>query len=240
MGILNFIFKKNKEQTEDFKNTELFLNKVLNAIKVCKIDIKKEKDKISVTEKWAKELIADIYFIPSEYWYDEIKYLEKIKEQSENKNIDSSIIIKTDKLLNDYINQINLSKSKLDFLNTLLSKYYSLQSKIENTIHKALILKNKDEYVKSIKKYRKKLDDVQNSNFDLHKIYEESEHLKILRNELNEIEEDFSVRQEVDEYINKLTNKYLDNNDFSGSVFLEEEISKIKDDLQKFTDDKDK
>ncbi|MCF6183348.1 MAG: hypothetical protein L3J56_01765 [Bacteroidales bacterium] len=233
MRILNFFSKNNTVKSDDIGNTEFLREKIISAIRICKQDIRTEENKISEIKKWAKELIADIYFVPSEYWYDEIKYLNEIKNHIENKNLNNSVIQKTDNLVNDYFQQINLSESKLEFLRTLLIKYGNLSDKIDNTIHKTLMLKSKNEYIKSIKKYKRKLDEVQNPDEDFSKIYEESEHLKTIKNEIKETEEDFLIQKEVNEYINKLTTEYMGNDEISESEFLKNEILRIKNELIK-------
>ncbi len=231
MGLLNFIFKNNTIKSDDFGNTEFIREKIITAIRICKQDIRTEENKISEIKKWAKELIADIYFVPSEYWYDEIKYINEIKNHSENKNLNNSVIQKTDNLVSDYFQQIDLAESKLEFLRTLLIKYTNLLNKIENTIQKTLMLKSKNEYIKSIKKYKRKLDEVQNPDDDFSKIYEESEHLKTIKDEIKETEEDFLIQKEVNEYINKLTAEYIKNDTISESDFLRKEILRIKNEL---------
>ncbi|NOZ35059.1 MAG: hypothetical protein GXO80_07160 [Chlorobi bacterium] len=231
MGLLNFIFKNNTIKSDDLGNTEFIREKIITAIRICKQDIRTEENKISEIKKWAKELIADIYFVPSEYWYDEIKYINEIKNHIENKNLNNSVIQKTDNLVSDYFQQIDLAESKLEFLRTLLIKYTNLLNKIENTIQKTLMLKSKNEYIKSIKKYKRKLDEVQNPDEDFSKIYEESEHLKTIKNEITETEEDFLIQKEVNEYINKLTTEYIKNDIISESDFLKKEIIRIKNEL---------
>ncbi len=233
MRILNFFSKNNTVKSDDLGNIEFLREKIISAIRICKQDIRTEENKISEIKKWAKELIADIYFVPSEYWYDEIKYINEIKNHIENKNLNNSVIQKTDNLVNDYFQQIDLSESKLEFLRTLLIKYGKLSDKIDNTIQKTLMLKSKNEYIKSIKKYKRKLDEVQNPDEDFSKIYEESEHLKTIKDEIKETEEDFLIQKEVNEYINKLTTEYMENDEISESEFLKNEILRIKNELTK-------
>lgn len=57
-------------------------------------------------------------------------------------------------------------------------------------------------------------------------MYEKSEHLKIIQDEINDIEKDFYVQKEVNEYINKITSEF-DNNDNVNTKILREEIEKL-------------
>jgi len=236
MKLFNFIFKNKKIKLEDSNVSESVKEKIISAARVCDDDLKTEKNKIFEIEKTAKELIADVFFVPSEYWYDELKFLPDIKIHPKNKNIDSSVLNKTDVLLTEYIQQIKLCESKIDFLNSLLLRYENLLKKIEATVRKSLRLKNNDKTIKALKKYKKKLKTILNNNEDLHTIYEESEHLKIIRDEINDIEEDFSVQKEVNEYINKITSDFDGNNDNLNTEILREEIEKLNDEMKRSED----
>lgn len=235
MKIFKFIFNNKKPKNKDLNASESIKNKIESAIRICKKDLEDERNKIFKIKTMAKELIADIYKVPSKYWYDELKFLSEIKKHPENINIDSSVLSNTDNLLNEYTEQIKLDESKISFLNSLLSQYENLLYKVENTIHKTLMLKNKDEYIKALKKYKGKLNAVLENNDNLNTIYEESEHLKIIRDEINEIEENYSVQKEVNEYINKLTSEFDEDFDNIDTGVLREEINKLKGEINKST-----
>ena len=205
MKIFNFLFKDKKLKSENLSHSESIKMKIESAINVCEKDLQSEKNRIFEIENAAKKLIANIFFVPSEYWYDEITFLPEIKKHSENKEIDASVISKTDSLLAEYFQQIEFCKSKIDILNFLSEKYKKLLIRVEKIIHKTLMLKNKNELFKAIKKYKGKLNTVTNNSENLHVFYEESEHFKIIQEEIRGIEEDFDVQQEVDEYINQIT-----------------------------------
>ena len=236
MNLFNFIFKNKKSEHKDLNVSESIKGKIVSAIQICKNDLRSEKNKLFEFKTIAKKLIADIYFVPSEYWYDELNFLSKIKSHSENKNIDPSVLTKTDNLLNEYFQQIKLCESKIHFLNSLLLKYETLLKKVENTIHKTLMLKNKEEYIKALKKYKGKLNTVLENNEDLNIIYEESEHLKIIRDEINEIGEDFSVQKEVTEYLHKISSEFEEDVETSDTEILRKEISKLNKEINKRED----
>ncbi len=237
MNLFNFIFRNKKSKHNDLSASESMKEKILSAIKVCKNDLKSEKNKIFEFKTITNKLIADIYFVPSEYWYDELNFLSEIRKHPENINIDSSVLTKTDDLLNEYFQQIKLCESKMHFLNSLLLRYESLLKKVENTIHKTLMLKNKDEYIKAIKKYKGKLNTVLENNEDLNLIYEESEHFKIIQDEISEIEEDLSVQKEVTEYLHKISSEFEEDVETSDTEILRKEISKLKDAINKREED---
>ncbi len=239
MKFFNFLFKDKTLKNENLNDSESVKQKIESAIRVCERDLKSEKNKIVELENTAKKLIADIFFVPSEYWYDEIKFLSEIKKHPENKDIDASVISKTDRLLSEYFQQIELSKSRIDFLSILSEKYKKLSVRVEKTIHKTLMLKNKNEYFKAIKKYKGKLNTVTESTEDLHTFYEESVHFKTIQQEIREIEEDFDVQKEVDEYINQITLKFGEDTDTVQTEILRDEIDKPEKELKDTKKDDD-
>lgn len=157
MKLFNFIFNNKKTRYRDLNVSKSIKEKIISAVRVCNDNLEKEKNKVFEIDTTAKKLIADVFFVPSEYWYDELNFLPDIKIHPKNKNIDSAVFNKADVLLTEYIQQIKLCKSKINFLNTLLSSYEDLLRKFEETIRKSLLLKNKDERMKVLKRYKRKL-----------------------------------------------------------------------------------
>ncbi len=233
MKLFNFRLKNKKSEHKDLGASELIKKKITAAVQVCKNDITTERNKIYEIKTLTKKLIADVYFVPSEYWYDELKFINEIKNHPENKTINASVQDKIDKLLEEYTQQIKLCESKIDFLNSLLLKYEALSDKAEKIIHKTLMLKTKDEYVKALKKYKKKLNTFTESTEDLSTIYEESENLKSVRNEISETENDFLIQQEVNEYMNKITSEFNEADDSANTELLRKEIKKLKEEINK-------
>ncbi len=227
MKLFKDIFNKYKSDRPDMGNFDDLKIKLLKASQECLNDIREEEKKVSDIEKWENELIADIYFVPSEYWYDEKKYFEKIKKHPQNIELQNSIKEKTEKLLQEYEIQKELILSRIEFLKALKKKYENLLTELEK-----LSPKSKEEYIKSIKKYRKKLKEVRNDSEDFHKLYEESEHFKGIKDEMKELEEDFLIKKEVNDYIKKITSEYFDKESESDGEFLKEEINRLKKDME--------
>jgi len=238
MKFFNFKFNRQKFEHENITASETVKEKIIFAIKICEENLHIEENKIYEFENRAKELIADIYTVPSKYWYDELNSYSEIKKHNENKNIDKTVLDKTENLIIDYIEQIKLCNSKINFLNSLLLKYETLLKKVENTVKKTLMLKSNETYIKSLKKYREKLDEVSDSGSEIEHIYEESEHLKTIRDEINGIEEDFLIQKEVNEYINKITSEFYKDTENNNTESIREEISKLNNEINNIDNDK--
>ncbi len=228
MSFLKFIRKRAKKDNINLADSESIIKKITSAHEKCRNNIKKEQGKVYELKNIVNKIIADVFFVSSEYWYDEYRYFDEIKKHYENKKLDITIIEKTENTISQYFYQIELCKSKIDFLESLLAKYDEMEKKIRENIEKSLELKREEEKINLLKKYTDKLKSFREYNEDTAAVYEKSEQLKQLDVQIAEIEEDFNVKREVKEYMDKITSDFFDEETIFDSKVITEEMRKLK------------
>ncbi len=232
MRLLKNIFKKKKKIEPAENSVELLRKNLLSEIAQDKTNIKNLLNKKADIQKSAKELIAELFFVPSDYWYDEWNRYDEIKQHPENAKTDASLKEKTDTLLHEYEEQVLLCETKISFFRSLIQKHEKALEKIEYIIKESAKAQNKKSSLNTLKKHKEKLDAEQKNDRDLETIIENVELFKALKLETAKAEENFLIQKKVREYIARLTDIYENTNDFDTAI-LREETDKLKKQINK-------
>jgi|GEM_PF-2371151 Cu/Ag efflux protein CusF len=227
--IFNFQNKKNEPENL-FEQS--FRNQINFAVEKCKREKTIEYNKVSEINKWAKEIIFEIFQINQKFWYDELNKYEAIKADTVNSGVSQKLIEKTDRLIYQYREQINLGIKKIEFFDTLLQEYEIILEQYEETTDKIKKIDNEQKKITLINKYQDNISEMQSGTEDFSEIIEETELLEILNEEIKKIEDDFNVKSEVNSYINRLDKELFDDKIIDSRFFIDE-IEKLKRELKK-------
>lgn len=235
--MINFfknIFKKGDEKI-DFEQEQknIFKEQVENALKKCIEDQKQEITNIDNIKKWAKDIIFEIYNVPTAFWYEELNEYENIKFHESNLSISKTLIEKTDLLIEEYREQIKLSETKIIFCNTLINEYKDIIKRYDETARKIGRIKKEEEKIKLLKKHQSRIDTLRSKTENFQEIYSETGMLDVLQNDINNIEDDFKIKQEVSEYMENLDKDFSADTDNIDSLPFRNEIEKLTSEIKK-------
>jgi len=232
MSIFKGIFRsKNKNDESDLKND--FEEQVLTALKKCKTEKNKEFDNISNIKKWAKDIIVEIFDVPSAYWYEELNEYENIKYHENNLNVSKRLVAKTDKVIEEYREQIKLSKSKINFCETLIEEYNEIIERYQNTLKKINQTKSEENKLKLLNKHKKRIAKMKSATGDFGEMFEKTGKLDLLNDDIEQIEEEFNIKQEVTEYIENLDKEFAEDTENIDSLPIRVEIEKLTKEIKK-------
>lgn len=234
MNFLKKIFSK-KEIEHDFAQEQrnLFKQQVEKALEKCKIEKKQEFENIDNIKKWAKDIIIEIFDVPTVFWYEELNKYENIKLHKKNIEVNKVLVEKTDLLIEEYREQIKLSNSKITFCETLINEYNTILERYENTAEKINQIKNEEKKLALLNKHKKRVAKMRSESSSFNEMYEETGILEILNNDISDIEDDFKIKQEVTEYINNLDKHFLEDTDNIDSLPIRKEIEKLSSEIKK-------
>lgn len=231
MNIFKGIFSSKKANESESKKS--FREQVLSALDKCKKEKEKEINNISDIKKWAKDIIVEIFEVPTAYWYEEMNEYENIKFHENNLSISERLIKKTDKIIDEYREQIKLSNSKITFCDTLINEYDILIERYDDTIKKISGFKSEERKIKLLNKHKKRIEKMRSGTGNFDKMFEKTGNLELLNDDIENIEEDFKIKQEVTEYIEKLDREFTMDNENVDSFPIRNEINKITEEIKK-------
>ncbi len=221
-----FKSRKSDEYFEEDENTGL-KNQISSAYEKCIKERDDEINKIDDIKKWSKDLILEIFDVPTAYWYDELNEYENIKYHENNISISKRIIEKTDKVIEEYREQMKLSESKVEFCNTLINEYNDILKRLDTTIKKINSISKEEKQFKLLKRHKKRLADLRSDTGNFEEIFEKTSKLEILNDDIEKIEEDFNIKLEVSKYIENLDKEFAEDIDNINSLPIRKEIDKI-------------
>jgi DNA repair exonuclease SbcCD ATPase subunit len=225
--------KKNEENDESLNENELLRDQISAALEKCKKERDSELKTIENVNKWAKDLILEIFDVPSAYWYDELNEYEQIKFHENNLNISQAVLENTDKVIEEYREQIKLSESKIHFLETLSDEYNEILKKLDSTIKRAEALSEEEQQLELLKNHKKRLAQMKSETANFDEIYQKTGALEVLNDDIKKIEEDFSIKLEVSKYVEQLDKEFAGDVDNIDSLPVRKEIDEITEELKK-------
>ncbi len=223
MNIFKSIFGSKKKKN----NKSLFYEKVSVVLNKCKIEKDQEIENISNAKKWAKDVILEIFDVPSAFWYEELDEYENIKFHDNNLSVSSELVEESDKVIQQYREQIKLSISKIDFYNTLIAEYEHIIKKYKNALSRIKQLKNDERKIHILNKHKMRISKMQSKTGNFEEIFDETGTLDSLNDDIQKIEDDFKIKQEVTEYIADLDKEFSADIDNFDSLPIRKEIEKI-------------
>jgi len=230
MNIFKGIFNPKKRKNE---SDNKFREKVLTALNKCKNEKKKEIDNISNVKQWAKDIIIEIFDVPTAFWYEEMAEYENIKYHQDNLNVNKKLVEKTDKIVEDYREQIKLSESKIEFCDTLINEYNEILDRYDNTLITIKRVQSEENKILLLNKHKKRIEKMRSGTGDFEKMFEKTGKLDLLNDDIEKIEEDFKIKQEVTEYIENLDKEFAENDDNIDSLPIRTEIDKLTTEIKK-------
>ncbi len=234
--MINFfknIFNKAVDE-QDFAQEQknLFKQQVEDALVKCKTEKKQEFDNIDNIKKWAKDIILEIFDVPTAFWYEEMNEYENIKFHENNLNVSKMLVKKTDLLIKEYREQIKLSNSKIFFCETLINEYKEILERYENTARKINQIQSEEKKLALLSKHKKRIAKMRSGTGNFEEMYEETGMLDVLNNDISNIEDDFKIKQEVTEYIANLDKEFIEDTENPDSLPIRKEIEKLTSEIK--------
>jgi hypothetical protein len=229
-------FLKNLFTSEDKEGSQSepsLRDQIASELEKCKKDRALEYQKIDDIKKWGKDLILEIFDVPTAYWYDELKEYENIKFHEKNLNISERLIEKTDKVVEEYREQLKLSQSKIDFCSSLIKKYENFLDRLDKAHKDIERLKKEEGHLNLLNQHKKRLAKMRSETADFGNMFENTGKLELLNEDIQKIEEDFNIKKEVSEYIDNLDKDFANDLDNTDSSVLRDEIHKFIEQLEK-------
>lgn len=227
-----FKSRKSGDYSEEDENSELKIQ-ISSALEKCKKEKEDEFTKIDNIKKWSKDLILEIFVVPTAYWYDELNEYENIKYHEGNLSISKELIEKTDRVIEEYKQQIKLSKSKIEFCNTLINEYNNILKRLDSTLKKINDISKEEKQFLLLKKHKKRLADLRSDTGNFEEMYEKTGTLELLNDDIEKIEEDFNIKLEVSKYIENLDKEFTEDTDNIDSLPIRKEIDDLTKQIKK-------
>lgn len=198
------IFKK-KQLNKENKKKQSLLKRINASINNCQNEMQQSEKEIKKIKKWMAELIQENFFVPGDYWYEEIKYYNKIKMHKENSGISADKINKIDRLLKDYQTQIHFREKKIELKQLMLEKFQKAKQQLIEleSSNKPNNLNTPE--LKTLEKHQnriQKLNQTQNNNISQEQ--KQDELLQQLMFQINELIENKKIDEEVKTFMKKL------------------------------------
>ncbi len=215
MSWIKKIFKAKSSSKDEDKRREL-LNKIELSIENCLMEISKSEKEIKQINKWMAELIHENFFVPGDFWYEELAHYEEIKNHKENALVSVEKTKQVDKLLHDYKTQIRFREKKIELKKLMIEKFNKAKEKL-------LDLSESQKENPVFEKFAKHQNRIQKLNEEQNSLSEEQEQDELLQQlmfKINELIENKKLDEEVKTFMKKL------NQQFSADVY-EEDPEKI-------------
>ncbi len=206
--------------------------KINSAIKECNVESEHLHHKISDIKDKAKVLISKIFYVPNAYWYDELNFYEKIKSCENNQNLNFEIVSKTDKLIEEYKDQIKLCKTRIDLCEGLKFEFEEIIKILDEKKAESERLKIEENKLSIIKEHSEFIDKLNTKEEDLQmdKVKADFEEIK---DEILRINEAFRIKQKVKEYMCQLDD-HINNGQFTLDIqSIRKELETIAYELKK-------
>ena len=228
------LFKSGKpeENSEEDENSEL-KKQISSAHEKCINEREDEIKKNDDIKKWGKDLILEIFDVPTAYWYDELNEYENIKFHEKNLSINKRLIEKTDKVIEEYREQIKLSESKIEFCNTLINEYNDILKRLDATLKKINVISTEEKQFQLLKRHKKRLADLRSETGNFEEMFEKTGKLEILNDDIEKIEEDFNIKLEVSKYIENLDKEFAEDIENIDSLPIRKEIDDLTEQIKK-------
>jgi hypothetical protein len=202
-----------------------FIKKYFNKAKKSEIKGKNNlslKSEISAAERKAKEdrekvliqknriysatadAIHEIFDVPTDYWYEELKYYEAIKNDSRNAEVPEKLKNKCDEIVSAYTKQLELINSKTEYYNRLTEEYKQMRMNLTQALKKISSQRKDAEQMKILEEHLSNVEKIHDEQFSHENIFLNQEQLNLVKEELDKTQKEFAIKKQVSEEINAL------------------------------------
>jgi hypothetical protein len=203
----NIISGKNSDKEKKQK----LLKKIEFSINNCQTEIQKAEKEIKQIRKWMAGLIHENFFVPGNFWYEELKYYQEIKAHKENSNIPKEKVSEIDRLLADYHTQIHFREKKIELKKLMIEKYHNAKQQL-NSLEQNISQEIKNTHgLKTLEKHQNRIQKLNQTQYNSEQ--EQAEVLQQLIFQINELIENKQIDEEVKAFMKKL------NTQFSSEVY---------------------
>ncbi|MEA2041516.1 MAG: hypothetical protein U9N85_03050 [Bacteroidota bacterium] len=147
----------------------------------------------------AADIIHEIFDVPSEYWYEELKNYEIIKSEPRNSAISSSLVKKCDEVVEAYTKELEVANKKLAFYESLEEEYKKIRADLNRSLKKISGVREDSEQMHILNQHINDIKNIQNEQFATGKIYLNEEQLKLIKEELDKAKEEMQIKKQVNQ-----------------------------------------
>lgn len=216
-------FGDNAEEQRDVSIEE----KIAKAIAKCEQDKRQAEEAIRQLRRWSNEAINKAFYVPSEYWYNELSHYEKIKFLVENEELSSDIVEQSDEIVAGYVSQIEMHRAQIVLCDNLLAGYRKNLRDMEKAKRELAEQKAGHDKQLALEKHADRLKALQDDVSELRDSYRSSQTYERLSKELKEVEDDFQLKALYHQQMEELTKTYKGDIDISNSDIYKDEIERI-------------
>jgi hypothetical protein len=216
------LFKKDEpDPNQDLEN------RINASLQKARQDKRDAEASIKRLDSFARDAIVDAYSAFFEnakfsYYKDQhkktaLEEYAKMKEKYKAK-MDAEVAAQCDRIVNGYLNQIELAKSKMALYDKLLEQYEGLKLKM-----------------KAASEQEKRRNELKEHEERLKSMDESSEHLAegyVQSNELEDIKNEVLFREEYLNQLEKLSLEFDDKENYSGALAYKDEVDKMLQNLK--------
>ncbi len=216
----------NKDKEEDpNKEIEERMNLALQKARQDKRNMEAEIRKL---DNWARDAIVDTYadFFPNaKYSYYKEKHKTTALEEYENmkkqyaEKLDAEVVEQCDRIVQGYLNQIELSKSKMQLYDKIVEQYENLKQKMQQAKQLGTRRAELSEHEKRLKSMDEDTGHFANS-------YMQSSDLEYIKNEVE-------THEEYMKQLDKISLEMSDKDNYSGALAYKDEVDKMLKNLNK-------
>jgi len=207
MSLFKNIFSK-AEEDDDNDKRELLLQNIDKELIKNKEQIAKSINEIEQIKKWIAEVIHDHFYVPGDFWYEELTHFNEIKANKENLSIDKDIISKSDELIKEYQSQIKFRETKIELSEMTIVKYEESKQKIRNLDSKQITKQEKPEKKDAFKKHQNRLNSLSYIPEDFSVEQNSEKQLENIIENVNELIENHEIEEEVQSFMKKLNEQF--------------------------------
>jgi hypothetical protein len=202
-----------------------FIKKYFNKAKKTEIKEKNNlslKSEISAAERKAKEdrekvliqknriysatadAIHEIFDVPSDFWYEELKYYEAVKNDARNADVPERLKNKCDEIVSAYSKQLKLINSKTEYYDRLINEYRELRMNLTQALKKISSQRKDTEQMKILEEHLNNVEKIHDEQFSHENIFLNQEQLKLVKEELDKTQKEFAIKKQVSQEIDDL------------------------------------
>ncbi len=197
-----------KTKNEVIDNEIVISEKISILVRKNETEIRKLQEEISQLQKWAGEAIATVFFIPSNFLYNEIVEYEKIKQFVENQKVNLRLIKKCDEIVEGYSKQIDFRKTKIQFCESLINEYSLALQQLHETENQLSSLRKESEQFAVLEKHYLRLRELNSDVQELKTSFSAAQELESLENEIVKMQKKQKEEVEYFSQLEKLSEIY--------------------------------
>ena len=207
MSLFKKMFSKSSKESDN-QQKELLLKNIDEQISENKENVSKSMNEIEHIKKWIAEVIHDHFYVPGDFWYEELSHFDEIKANKENLSVDADVLHRSEELIKEYQSQIKFRETKIELSEMTIVKFEESKQKILDLDSKQITKLEVPEESDAFKKHQIRLNDLSHipEGFNNEQNFEKQ--LENITENVNELIENHEIEEEVQLFMKKLNEQF--------------------------------